>query len=402
MSDKAKSLVRSALIDNRSFGFWGAPLRSQYIAFLKTKNPAIPKYNEETYNNYLFSWIEEFDPKLEEFKKLNFRAEKDREQFTKRSKLTEQLQRVAKDLEANFAEKPYDMYAAGGKTGNPTLVYAKKSEAVYEAWFAEKLTKHFPEKLDLELIEEGLKNSIEEMLREKHPDYQNLEELIATISTFSRVIYRVILNTDDGNVEFSTDQPRVYGPSNEDAKSLKPENRLVSFMNTALEKVGVSEDKKEGKIASELNKNDLITMDSIKKIAINEGDNSIILPFQMDRKSIGVGPIEDNRNRIEDVARATVAKKLNDFFQEKSTLKGFTKANPGLDINQGHIQQSLNSDNQVEAYGAGFFIGVLNEVGKIEVASVHVNTALHSYRISYAKGGTESERIRSQVDSIFS
>lgn len=402
LSKKQSNLIRSCLLDSRSYAYWGTQLRDEYLRYLRSLNPDIPGYRKETFEQNIFEWIKDLDGKLEEFEKLNFRAERDRAQVSKISKLTDSLPSIRAHLEKKFEPMGYDIFKAG-RPGNPELVYSQITGDTYEYWFAERLARHYSEELDLTDLDESLIEEIESKFAEKHPDYSKIEELRATISTASRVLYKVFIGIQDGTIEFSTDQPALYSPDDDDNPRLRPEDRLIPFIETAFEKMELSPALPDSdKFYAELQENQQIDRDTIDNIRHQETDELIVLPIVMSRRTIGGGPNEDNRNRLQDANRSKVQRALREYYESKTTLRGFLRENPQFDIDQGHIQQNLNSDNQVQPYGVGFLIGLITGNGQVEVSLVQVNTALSSIKISYHKGGIANDRIRSEVDRIFS
>ena len=400
MKAKDKKLIINAITQTKSFNFWGHILIRQYIHELQQQIPQIPgTYNRETYEQHIIDWVEKADPKLERFLHYNQTFERERTKTTALNKLDSSRTALLQSLTDNFQEQSYDPHGAG-TWNNPKLVFAHANNDEYEFWFAIKAEKHFNHPLSPDELGEDTREEIEAMLKNLNPNYESLEELVAKYSIFSRIVNIAIVHKKNGNLLFSTDQPKLIDPDIDEKKGIAPESRLDEFINQFPGLVGV---KNPEKIRDEIKKHPRISPKAASNIRAFADKNTLIVPYKHEQKFDNGELSEKNSNTFENFTINLIRKAAKEHFETNSSFERFFEKHANLDAErQGRIIKIITNEDGIVRTATGFFFCVINADGHIEISKVFVNSALGSLRIIAEKGGQENARLHEELDRIFS
>ncbi|MCG6195521.1 hypothetical protein LFX25_19965 [Leptospira sp. FAT2] len=400
MNSKLKKLITNAITQPKSFNFWGHTLISQYIRELKAKDSQIPiAYNKSIYEQNIIRWVENNDSNLDIFLRYNKVFEGDRNKTTTLLKLSESKDKFLSGLIKNFAPLDYDPVGMGNWQ-NPKLIFAAQNDTEFEFWFSIKAEKLYPERIEIASLPSKTVTVIEEYIKGTNPNFESLEELVASYAVHSRIINIVKVNKVSGNLSFSTDQPKLVDPDLDEKTIISPENRLNNFVQQSLELLNV---KSPEAVHDEIKNNLRISRGSVSKIKALSDGNSIIIPYKHEQKYQGGEVTEKNSNTFENYTIQMIRKSVKSFYEENSTFEGFFLANPQLDAERsGHIIKVLTNDQEIERTATGFFFCIVNRNGHVEISKVFVNSALGSLRVAPEKGGLENARFYEELDRIFS
>jgi len=399
LKKKDQLIILKAMSHVHDVSYWGMNFIKDYLRELNKKDNSILIHaSPNELQSKILSWIDSVDSDLSIFYKYHKLSESERAKTLMLFKIPDEYKNQITNILQNYQNIEYDPYSAGS-WASPTVVYSEKNENKIEIWFAVKASKDTNTNLDINKLDTTILDSLLTHLQKNNPNAENITNLKVGYIFSTRIINILSIDTDGNNISLSTDQPKTIDPDDDELHVVKPEDRLLSFVAKAVEKIGFKDSEK---VADAINSKRRINKVSIKNIKTLQSIDCLILPYSFEILHETGDSSEKNIDKFFKLTSQNLKPAVAKYFNEKGTFAGFLNSNPTLDVEtNGVLLKALRSVKGIESTGQNFFIFLHNDNNELEAARISCNISTGHLRLMLEKGSNIHEKIYAKLDKLF-
>lgn len=406
MTAKERELIKRCLAFPKDPVYWGRKLIVKYLQKLKERDSDIPTQAEpDEIREKIVNWVKKCDKDLSIFYEFHFNFERERKKAMELLSLdgssdeNQQILTKIKEMIVDIEEVEYDPFAVGSREA-PKIVYLNRREDKVEVWFAVKMTKPLQKTIRAGDLSPGAKEEIQELLRDSASDANELKDILCRYSSFQRIINTISFDLDRGQIQITTDEPKLIDPDDDEAQTIKPENRFSEILDAGFNALNV--DIPAGQI-NEIRENKRINKQTARNIRALEEKDMLIVPsgVEFDYESGDIS--EKNKNRFYRYTTQNLKNPVSSYYEANGTFKGFFKENQDLNAEEnGRVLQEVKAIPKIKRTSSNFFIFLINKNGEIVSGRVICNLLEGHLKLILEPGSQSYQQVHERLDKIFS